>query len=63
MIRSIGYDSLRLLLEIEFTSQKIYQYEYVPEHVFRELMSADSKGRYFEQAIKRKYSYRQVWVR
>ena len=60
MIRSVGFDPICLILEIEFCSRKIYQYESVPERVFRELMSADSKGRYFEQAINRTFSYRQV---
>jgi len=60
MIHSVGYDSVRMLLEIEFTSGKTYLYKNVPEHVYRELMSADSKGHYFERQINRKYTYRQI---
>jgi hypothetical protein len=60
MMSSIGYDSLRLLLEIEFVSGKVYQYENVPEHAYRELMVADSKGHYFEREISGKYAYRNI---
>jgi KTSC domain len=60
MIRSAGYDSLYSVLEIEFTSGKIYQYKTVPEEVYRELLSAGSKGRYFADRINRRYSYRRV---
>jgi len=57
MIRSVGYDERHSLLEIEFTSGKIYQYEAVPEEVYRGLMSAGSKGRYFEEQIKGRFRY------
>jgi KTSC domain-containing protein len=57
MIRSVGYDELHSLLEIEFTSGKIYQYDAVPEEVYRGLMSAGSKGRYFEEQINDRFRY------
>lgn len=60
MIRSVGYDPLRAVLEIEFTSGKIYEYENISEQVYRELLSAVSKGRYFDTNINRKYLYRQL---
>ena len=57
MIRSVGYDERYSRLEIEFTSGKIYQYEAVPEEVYRGLMSAGSKGRYFEEQINGRFRY------
>ena len=57
MIRSVGYDERHSLLEIEFTSGKIYQYEAVPEEVYRGLMSAGSKGRYFDEQINGRFRY------
>ena len=57
MIRSVGYDERHLLLEIEFTSGRIYQYEAVAEEVYRGLMSAGSKGRYFEEQINGRFRY------
>jgi uncharacterized protein YijF (DUF1287 family) len=44
MIRSVGYDPQHLLLEIEFCSGKVYQYERVVGDVYREFLSANSKG-------------------
>lgn len=60
MIRSVGYDSLRFLLEIEFLSGKKYSYKNVPEKVYRELLSASSKGRYFDEQINGIYIYQRV---
>jgi KTSC domain len=60
MIRSVGYDERHSLLEIEFTSGKIYQYEAVPEQVYRGLMSAASKGRFFEDQINGRFRYSRV---
>jgi hypothetical protein len=60
MIRSVAYDERHSLLEIEFTSGKIYQYESVPEEVYRGLMSAGSKGRYFEKHINGRFRYSQM---
>jgi hypothetical protein len=60
MIRAVGYDPHRAMLEIEFRSGKIYEYESVSEQVYLELLSAGSKGRYFDANIDRKYLYRQV---
>jgi KTSC domain len=57
MIRSVGYEAESSVLEIEFTSRKIYRYSDVPETVYMELMSAGSKGRYFEEQIDSIYHY------
>ena len=57
MIRSVGYDAESSVLEIEFTSGKVYRYEDVPETVYTELTSAGSKGRYFEEQIDGTYQY------
>jgi len=58
MIRSVGYDQARSIIEIEFQSGKIYQYRGVPYRIYVELMSAGSKGSYFDAHIKNAgYSY------
>jgi len=59
-IESIGYDSNSETLEIEFLNGSIYQYFDVPEHVYEELMSADSQGKYLAYQIKGKYRYSKV---
>ena len=51
-IASVGYDLSSSTLEIEFESGGIYQYSGVPQDVYKGLMSAESKGKYFHQNIK-----------
>lgn len=53
---SIGYDSTEQVLEIEFTSGIVYQYLEVTATVFKELMDAESKGRYFNGEIRDDYT-------
>ena len=57
-IASVGYDGS--ILEIEFNSGAIYQYENVPIRVYDVMMKADSVGKYFNAHIKSKYNYRRV---
>jgi len=52
MIRSVGYDRSDSVLEIEFQSGRIYRYRNVPSDVYEGLVSAASKGSYFELHIK-----------
>lgn len=54
-IVSIWYNPEGQLLEIEFHGGGIYQYIWVPTHVYDSLMSAPSHGIYFAQNIRIKY--------
>ena len=51
-MNSVGYDIESRILEIEFTGGVIYQYFDVPEDIYLDLMSAESKGRYFNLVVK-----------
>ena len=51
-INSVGYDANSHILEIEFTSHEVYQYLNVPQAVANGLISAPSKGQYFNSYIK-----------
>ena len=55
-IRSIGYDHASSVLEIEFLKGGVYQYAGVQQAEFDGLMSAASKGTYFNANIKRRYA-------
>jgi len=44
-------------LELEFQSGAIYRYLGVPEEVYQELLCAESRGRYFNQRIRNRFSY------
>ena len=51
-LRSVGYDPSTSTLEVEFRHGGIYQYFDVPEARYEGLMSAYSKGSYFDTFIK-----------
>jgi hypothetical protein len=59
-VASAGYDDTTLVLEIEFTSGKIYQYEAVPRSVYDWLLRTPNKGSYVARMISERYSYRDV---
>lgn len=56
-LRSVGYDSVNQLLEIEFHSGGIYQYRGVPPATYESLMNAISHGKYFHAYIKDFFPY------
>ena len=56
-LSSVGYDPSTKTLEIEFNNGGIYQYDNVPQSVFRDLMNASSHGKYFNAYIKGVYTY------
>ena len=56
MILSVGYDSASGVLEIEFRrGPRVYRYFDVPEFLYRGLMAARSKGRFFTTRIADRY--------
>jgi hypothetical protein len=59
-IASIGYDSTSSQLEIEFRKGGVYMYMNVQEAVYSQLMNSASKGSFFHQFIKEKYSYHKI---
>jgi hypothetical protein len=54
-IAKVGYSKRRHILEIEFTNHAIYRYLDVPSSVYRDLISAESKARYYDFNIRGKY--------
>jgi hypothetical protein len=60
-LAAVGYSKRRHLLEIEFTNGAIYRYVEVPPSVHRDLMSAESKARFYDENVRGKY--RSVHVR
>ncbi|MEW6214855.1 MAG: KTSC domain-containing protein [Nitrospirota bacterium] len=51
MIQAVGYNPKTRILEVVFNSGRTYRYEDVPLEVYKELMAADSKGRYMRSEI------------
>jgi len=58
MVDSVGYDEEHYLLQVVFTSGRVYCYEDVPPEVFQGLMEAESKGQYMRAYIIDVYPYR-----
>jgi hypothetical protein len=57
---SAGYDAATRVLEIEFSSGRIYQFDGVPQGVFDWLVRTPSKGSYVSRMINDRYPYRDV---
>jgi hypothetical protein len=56
-IKSVGYDALTQVLEVEFISGDIYQYKSVPEHIYLQLTTAPSIGSAIHKIIRGKFEY------
>lgn len=54
-LKSVGYSRASRILEVEFLSGSIYQYQDVPRSVADGFRKAESKGRYLNTRIKGKY--------
>ena len=54
-LKSVGYDEKKEELEVEFQTGEVYRYFRVPVVVYKELMSAESKGKFFNSRIKGMY--------
>ncbi len=52
MIKEVGYDENRMLLEVTFARGSVFHYEAVPQYIWVAFKEAESKGKYFHQNIK-----------
>ena len=57
---TVSYDEVQALLQLEFCSRAVYRYFRVPAEAYQSLLAAPSKGRYFNQAIRGRFSYRLI---
>ena len=57
---SAGHDAQSAVLELQFRSGAVYQYFFVPPSVYQDLLSARSKGAYFNQSIRGKYHFQRI---
>lgn len=57
---SVGYSSAEALLEAEFHRGTVYRYLDVPESVYRDLLAAESVGRYFNAAIRGRFPFERM---
>ena len=60
-ITSIGYDPASHIFEVEFKNNgAVYQYFNVPEHIWRELETAPSVGKYYASQIRDRFVSQRV---
>ena len=57
-LSSVGYESGTLY--VRFHNGGLYAYSGVPERVYRELLNADSHGKYLARFVKGVYPYRKI---
>jgi KTSC domain len=57
-IKSVGYGNN--VLQVEFASGEVYEYENVSNGTYEELMAAKSKGSYLHNKIKGKHKFKKV---
>jgi hypothetical protein len=56
-LATVAYDADRELLQIEFRDRTVYQFSTVPAHIHAALLSAPSKGRYFNRFIRGRFPH------
>ena len=59
-IKAIGYDPDQARLEIEFKSGTAYEYFDVPQHIYDELLIAESKGKFASSNIYKVFGQQRI---
>jgi hypothetical protein len=59
-IKSVAYDKEEEKLWLRFKSDALYEYRGVQEQMVKELVTAESKGKFFHENIKNKFDYEKV---
>ncbi len=56
-IAQVEYDASTHSLFVRFTSGEWYAYLDVPPPTYQRLLAADSKGRFFQEAVRDRYTF------
>jgi KTSC domain-containing protein len=59
-IAQVGYEDGSEILEIEFSSGKVFQFFNVPQKMFNQLMSTSHKEIYYEREILERFPYKRI---
>jgi KTSC domain len=59
-LNAATYQEQSAFLELEFRSGAIYRYLGVPAPVYQELLRSESKGRYFNQHIRNRFTHAKI---
>jgi hypothetical protein len=59
-LKSVAYDAIAHVLEVELPDGPVFRYFDVPQLVYETLMSAPSKGSYFNDNVVTKFECRRI---
>ena len=59
-LKTATYQNQPEVLELEFCSGAVYHYLDVCESIYKRLLEAESKGRYFNQYIRNRFAFRKI---
>ena len=59
-LKFASYDTDSELMTVEFNSGAIYEYKKVPWNKFTKFRLAESQGRYFNENIKKNYTFSKI---
>jgi hypothetical protein len=59
-LNAATYQDQSALLELEFRSGAVYRYSGVPAQTYQQLLMAESKGRYFNQHIRNRFTVTKI---
>jgi hypothetical protein len=60
LLASSAYDDSKHILYLRFRSGEVYRYFEFPEGQYRELLDAESRGRYFLSHIRNRFRYERL---
>lgn len=59
-LRSIGYDRATFTLEVQFSNGSVYRYASVPDDLWAQLRSSESKGKFFHDRVRDQFEATRV---
>ena len=60
LLASVSYQAERSILDLEFRAGVTYRYFDVPANIHNCLLTADSKGSYFNHGIRNRFRYQRL---
>ena len=60
LLAASAYDGGKRILYLRFRSGEVYRYFEFPEQQYRELLDAESRGRYFLNNIRNQFRYERL---
>jgi hypothetical protein len=60
VIAELGYDRQTSIMDLKFTTGRVYRYFMIPASVFEAFLQSESIGRYFNKEIRDRYPNHEV---